>query len=230
MNEKISKILKNAYLLNLLIFTSIFIVGIEINQNIIKYAAILLNAILWFIAIIQFKHVINDLVEENERWKKEATYDNLTGVINRGIFTKQMRDEIERSNRYEKNFSFIMLDIDNFKTINDNYGHQKGDEVLKSLGKILLRAVRTMDRVGRLGGEEFGVFLPETDIDGAISIAERIQNEIKNININGNVVTISAGISSKTKEMETADSMYKKADEALYRSKNEGKNTIRYFH
>lgn len=227
MNKHNSKILKNIYLFSLLIFTSMFIVGVEIDSSLIKYAAIALNAALWFVAITNFKNILENLIEENKHWKKEATYDNLTGVLNRGMFMKQMRDEIERSNRYEKEFSFIMIDIDNFKEINDKYGHQKGDDVLRSLGRVLVRTIRAMDRVGRLGGEEFGIFLPETDTEGAVNIAQRIRDEIKNIDVNGKKFTVSAGVSSKTKDRETAESIYKKSDEALYKSKHEGKDTVR---
>jgi len=106
--------------------------------------------------------------------REMAIKDGLTGVYNRQYFNKLMNDEIERSKRHGKVFSVMMIDIDKFRVINDSYGHLTGDHILITVTKVLKDIVRTYDIIGRFGGDEFMIFLPETDCLGASKIGNRI--------------------------------------------------------
>jgi len=156
--------------------------------------------------------------------------DGLTGLYNRKFFDAKIKEEFNRHKRYGGVFSIIMLDIDKFKDINDTYGHQCGDFILKSLSSRALSLIRNLDYLVRYGGEEFCCLLPETVIADAIRVAERFKTAIEQLenNFDGNIikVTVSLGISEFRPEMESAYMMIKKADEALYRAKREGRNRV----
>lgn len=149
--------------------------------------------------------------------------DYLTGVMTRENFEDVM------SGYLKKNFNFIIIigDVDNFKMVNDTYGHRAGDQVLKSIGKILNNSVRNTDIVGRYGGEEFIICLLENDIDNAYKIVERIRNKIQNtiIKVDDNMfnVTMTFGLSSYNIQKEY-DEVIEEADKALYTGKENGRN------
>ncbi len=148
--------------------------------------------------------------------KKEAFYDELTGILNR----RGLLDKIKNI----KNGSVLFFDIDHFKKINDTYGHEFGDYVLKEIGEILKNTFRNSDIVGRWGGEEFIVILSDTDYENALKLAERLRKIIENYYFKGIKVTISVGVSEYKGHL--AESL-KKADEALYEAKNSGRNNIK---
>ena len=151
--------------------------------------------------------------------------DKLTNLHNRLYFNEMYKFLINKFNRYKAPFSLIILDIDNFKKINDTYGHDKGDEILKKVSNIIKRSIRNSDLAFRYGGEEFVILLPETKLKEAISIAERIkENTSQNIKIDENPVTISGGVGEY--KGENPDEFFKKVDSALYEAKNTGKNKI----
>ena len=164
--------------------------------------------------------------------KRQADTDYLTGVANRGNFLEIAAQELMRTRRYGGSLSIAMIDLDHFKIINDTYGHLTGDLVLKGLTKICHRVLREVDLVGRLGGEEFAVLLPETDASHAFDVAERLRKTIDA----GEVVlehglpvhfTASIGIASFDAETDTnIDILLNRADRILYKAKQSGRNKV----
>lgn len=160
-----------------------------------------------------------------------ATTDALTGIANRRHFVNQAEQEISRSKRYSRSMSLLMLDLDHFKSVNDTYGHDVGDMALRTAVKAITRILRDQDVCGRLGGEEFGVLLPETNESQAINTAERIRAEVKAspitlFNDENLQLTISIGLAELTEETSNLDALLKRADVALYEAKKNGRNRI----
>ncbi|MDD3593235.1 MAG: diguanylate cyclase [Candidatus Gastranaerophilales bacterium] len=156
--------------------------------------------------------------------------DPLTTLYNRRYFQQVLEKEFSRSNRYASPLSIAMVDIDNFKKLNDSYGHLFGDEILQTISKLFLDSFRKTDYVARYGGEELVAVLPETTLEQAIIPFERLRNKIQNYafvydekRIN---VTVSIGIAQNNFDMLTTDNFIKQADEALYIAKEKGKNRI----
>ena len=163
-----------------------------------------------------------------------ATIDGLTGLYNRKYFFDLASAEFERTRRYEHPLSLIILDIDYFKDINDTYGHSFGDEVLKVVAHRCKTIVRNVDIIARFGGDEFIILLPETGLDDARLAAEKIRKTIGSqpVIIDNKTevyLTISLGISSAGERIENIDGLFKKADQALYLAKEEGRNNVRTF-
>ncbi|RUO63634.1 GGDEF domain-containing protein [Pseudidiomarina insulisalsae] len=166
----------------------------------------------------------------NRKLNTLASVDELTQLLNRRQVTALAEAELARSERSQLVASAMLLDVDHFKLINDVYGHEKGDQVLQHLAKIITRELRQHDLVGRWGGEEFMVLLPETDLSLAESIAERLRSAIASHAWETNLghdlrVTISIGV-SESKPNETLTRLIKRADNALYISKDEGRNRV----
>ena len=162
---------------------------------------------------------------------KLGTTDTLTGIANRRTFLQMGEEEAKRSTRYGHVFSVMILDIDFFKRINDKYGHPVGDEVLRKLVRIGSRALRSADIMGRLGGEEFGIILPETRAEAALVAAERLRRTFEAAVVkleDGREVkfTVSIGVAAKISVNELFEELLKKADHALYEAKNSGRNRV----
>lgn len=160
-----------------------------------------------------------------------ATTDELTGLSNRRVFMQELNTEVSRARRYNLAFSLLMIDIDHFKWVNDSHGHPAGDAVLKSLAKILNGQVRQVDIAARYGGEEFAIILPETNIDGARIVGERIRTAVANspflINNKKKVgVTVSIGIACFPQCAQSIELLIERADQALYTAKKEGRNRV----
>ena len=155
-----------------------------------------------------------------------ASTDSLTKIDNRRKIKALLRDEFRRTERTKREFAIFMLDIDHFKMINDTHGHAKGDEILIAVAQTIQQALRDIDHVGRYGGEEFVVILPETDVLAAADVATRVNTAINAININGIFVTASIGMATN-KFAATVEAMLELADQAMYAAKDEGRNTIR---
>jgi len=179
---------------------------------------------------------LEEMVEQRtEILKWLSITDPLTGLYNRRYFIEQIELEFKRSKRYSRDLSLLMLDIDHFKLVNDNYGHQIGDIVLRKISSVIINLLRDSDLAFRYGGEEFMIILPETKSEDAINVAERMKQEIMNTQHNYAsiifTVTASFGIVS-IKDMidkfETIDDIIKKVDDNLYKAKNSGRNTIIY--
>jgi diguanylate cyclase (GGDEF)-like protein/PAS domain S-box-containing protein len=162
-----------------------------------------------------------------------ANTDELTGVYNRRYFFEIIRQCWELAIRYGHPLSFLMLDIDHFKRINDLYGHGNGDTVLKNICGLVSESIRTVDFFARLGGEEFGILLPETEIEGAVNMAERIRTTIEQQAVfsfedNRVSITVCIGVASLNTDIRDIDTLLKSADNALYRAKRSGRNRIDY--
>ncbi len=178
--------------------------------------------------------VSHELEKANDELQKLANADGLTGLANRRIIDEYLEKETARSVRSELPIAVIMIDLDNFKLYNDNYGHIAGDSCLKKVSKVLKNTVRRPeDLVGRYGGEEFCVILPNTDLKGASFVAERIRSEVEGANIPhakntvSDVVTLSIGIASRIPgNKSTATQLLSDADKALYRAKTNGRNQV----
>jgi len=174
-------------------------------------------------------------VTEQKREQHEleyvATHDGLTGLYNHRTFHVMLEDELQRSQRHKHAFSLLMLDVDHFKQINDTYGHQAGDAILRGLGTLLMAQVRNIDRICRYGGEEIMVILPETRVEGAMEIAERILKavEAQEFDVGEDspkFITISIGVASHPLHAKTVHDFVRAVDTALYVSKENGRNRI----
>jgi diguanylate cyclase (GGDEF)-like protein len=168
---------------------------------------------------------------EAEAIKKQeifATTDSLTGISNRRRFIEFINMEQSRYRRNQRPFALLMGDFDHFIEINDTYGHQMGDDVQTQFSKLIIEQKRYQDSVGRLGGEEFGMLFPETDIEGAIPFAERLRKGCSQMPIanaeQSLLGNISVGIATLKLDDLSIDPLIRRADEALYRAKNLGRN------
>ncbi len=194
-----------------------------------------------FLSILQKKNVnleeSKQVIEEDKRKLHElAIKDPLTNIFNRRHFEKLLHSEFRRAKRYSFPLSCIMLDIDHFKNFNDTYGHQFGDEVLKEVAGLLKNLTREVDIVARYGGEEFIVILPETDSEGALTLAERIRGRLagKQYTCKGKklTITVSLGVSTMKPDSEDIADEQKlvfQADQALYQAKGAGRNRVYHF-
>lgn len=170
---------------------------------------------------------ITELKEKSNLLEYQATHDQLTGLFNRQKFNEIFIKEIKRDKRYDNPLSLIIFDIDDFKNFNDDFGHVVGDEVLKVISEISLNSTREHDTVVRWGGEEFLILLPQTDIEGARKVAEKIRISIEKFE-SPNIprqITASFGVSKLTKE-DDETSILQRVDEALYTAKSRGKNQV----
>jgi diguanylate cyclase (GGDEF)-like protein len=174
----------------------------------------------------------DELKEANRKLQELAITDGLTGLYNFRYFHTELQKAMARAQRHIHSVSLVLLDIDNFKLINDNYGHISGDIVLKSLAGLIWESSRNVDTVARYGGEEFSLILPETDLKGAAVIAEKLRKTIEanavdmdSIKIR---VTVSLGICvyDPKRNQLNEDEFIKAADRALYNSKRSGKNRL----
>lgn len=164
----------------------------------------------------------------NERIYELSITDSLTNVYNRRHFDSILDKELKRQNRTKLPLCLCMLDVDNFKKLNDTLGHLQGDLVLKEVANIIKNTIRETDEIGRWGGEEFCIILPNTSLDPAIILIERVRKNIENFDfLTSMKITCSFGI-AQINENEDADSLIKKADTAMYLAKNSGKNRICY--
>lgn len=159
-----------------------------------------------------------------------ARTDDLTGLVNRRVLIERLEEEVERSRRYGNELSFMLLDVDHFKDVNDRFGHPVGDEVLRTLGDILKSSTRSPDIAGRYGGEEFAVVLSQTGIAEAVEMAERVRKRIRDEQFETEGETFSVTCSVGVAELDNSDSdgqdLLREVDEALYRAKERGRNRV----
>jgi len=170
------------------------------------------------------------LREFNLRLELMAHIDPLTSIYNRGYFMALLNTELSRASRNDRKLSLLILDMDKFKKVNDIYGHYAGDEVLRSLSRIIQTSgLRNSDFFGRIGGEEFAICLPETDIHGAEKVAEKIRVTLEETPVilkkNELFTTASIGI-SEYRAGDTEDTLLHRADQAMYRAKKGGRNKV----
>jgi diguanylate cyclase (GGDEF)-like protein len=166
----------------------------------------------------------------NDKLKDLATKDSLTGILNRGGFFQTAQHLLVLSQRQKSAASFILMDLDYFKNINDTYGHFVGDKVLINFTQIIQSFLRKSDLIGRVGGEEFAIFLSDTGIDGAFQLADKIRKAIGSspLEVEGEIVsyTVSLGVDSSQEKDYSIDQLYKRADLKLYGAKDKGRNRV----
>ncbi|WMC09614.1 diguanylate cyclase [Oceanimonas pelagia] len=170
------------------------------------------------------------LEQANKQLSRLSRTDRLTGLLNRGSWESLLHTEFARYRRYRQPCTLVMLDIDHFKRINDSHGHPAGDDVIRHAAALIQGCLRDADVAGRYGGEEFGLILPQTDLEGAGVISERLRRAIADarVDTHGQLLryTISMGMASLTPATATAQEWLERADRALYQAKREGRNRV----
>ena len=188
--------------------------------------------------LLRINVVLKNRSEKKENCRKMAeltnltTRDDLTGLFNSRQFYRHIAQEVDRSNRYFRSLSLILMDIDNFKTLNDTYGHLFGDKILSAIGDIVKSAIRIQDTAYRYAGDEFTIILPETELEMAIAVAERVRQAIENdtqalSSPRPVTVTVSIGVVEYLTD-EAIKSFVHRADSAMYTSKKRGRNNISF--
>jgi diguanylate cyclase (GGDEF)-like protein len=162
---------------------------------------------------------------ENARLYEEAVTDGLTGIYHHRYFDNRLKEEMERSRRYGHPLSLIMIDLDLFKEINDEHGHQAGDNLLRELARTLQNGARGGDIVARLGGDEFAILLPETSAEVATEVAHRLRGQVEQVRVGDLGLTISLGVAS-SESVDTDADLVAQADRALYQAKHSGRNRV----
>jgi diguanylate cyclase (GGDEF)-like protein len=174
----------------------------------------------------------SEYYERSEQLKKISITDSLTGLLNRRYFQERLTEELERSRRHKLPLSLILLDVDDFKVINDTFGHPVGDESLKGMARSIRTTIRTIDVAARYGGEEFAVILPQTNKQDATTIAERICVEVARLEPPPAIpqvkwpFTVSLGLATFSEDAATLEELIRNADIALYTAKARGKNRV----
>ena len=195
----------------------------EKNAIISKYSSVILvekkvhNVNIWMVML--FIVILIAVTIVLFKFKKRSEIDEMTKILNRAATEKELKDVLKKTNG-----AVLFMDLDKFKHVNDTYGHEKGDFVLKEFSKIVRNKIRSTDIFGRWGGEEFVLVLPETNFENAIKKAEKIRKNIQNYDF-GFPVTVSIGVSD-FKKGENIDDVIKKADECVYKAKNGGRNRV----
>lgn len=182
-----------------------------------------------------FVEVIHDVTEQKLRERQlyeRATRDELTGVCNRGHFLDIATQELERARRFAEPLSLLMFDIDHFKKVNDQYGHEVGDRALQVIARACQQGLRRIDTIGRIGGEEFAVVLPRADKEPALELAQRLRVQLAEQRISLSpvtrqiTVTVSGGIASLRPLTRDIHELLRNADAAMYKAKRGGRNAV----
>ena len=185
------------------------------------------------VAAIRRSQALESTRADNRRLEELATTDGLTRLLNRRAMLERLNAEVDRSRRFKSHVSLLMLDLDYFKSINDQHGHLVGDAILRQLASLLASSIRTVDVVARYGGEEFVMILPETSTEGATIFAERLRERIREhrfeVDTNRTFhLTCSVGVATfPSPRVTSTDDLFARADEALYRAKSGGRNLVR---
>ena len=170
--------------------------------------------------LLEFKAYL-DVCEE------AAFTDHLTGLANRRRFERQLEREVGRTLRFGHPFTLLMIDIDNFKNLNDSFGHDAGDDAIRRIGKVLREGTRGIDLAARIGGEEFAVMLVETNQEGGVEVAERLRLGISSLELPSAArITASFGVAECPTDAQTAPDILKAADVALYQAKRAGRDRV----
>ncbi|WP_432735859.1 diguanylate cyclase [Maridesulfovibrio sp. FT414] len=201
--------------------------GLWINILYSLIALIVVETVLIFGWRLSQDHLNKIIHEQTYKLREMATHDGLTGILNRKAIEKKIVEEVRRAARYDSKFSIILFDVDHFKAVNDTYGHNAGDEVLKTITSCVSGLIRTEDQLGRWGGEEFLLLSPETPLKEGIVLAERIRKAIEELAyISASPVTVSLGI-AQYRQGESVEDFVRRADTALYKAKESGRNRTR---
>lgn len=174
-----------------------------------------------------------DITEQQvlrERLEHRANYDGLTNLLNRRAVMELLEKQFDHDQRYANSLCCVLIDFDNFKSVNDQYGHHVGDEVLKLFAATCKKSIRKSDFIGRWGGEEFVLVLPNTDVEQAVAIAERICESMTKLRVAAENVyvgfSVSMGVSFLSNDISSVEQLVSKADKALYQAKYQGKNRV----
>ena len=177
-----------------------------------------------------FENVIGSVREKNRVLEEQTRIDPLTGIFNRRVFEDSIYGELERFHRYKKPFSLIFLDVDHFKKINDNYGHDAGDRVLKAIAARIAEMLRKPDMFARYGGEEFVVILPETSLNRGLNVANKIREEIDDAEFlyesERVPVTVSIGVTVVRDVDKHYNTIFNRVDSYMYTAKERGRNRV----
>lgn len=177
-----------------------------------------------------FIYLTQQLNITEQKMRLLATTDSLTGILNRRYFFERAQNELERALRYGYSMSLLILDIDHFKPVNDRFGHQAGDFVLHQLAELANQSIRSTDLLGRYGGEEFIMVLPEAGIEDARAVAERLRKTVEDHKFvydqDSIQITISVGISCLNNPDDELDDLISRADRSLYAAKDAGRNRV----
>jgi diguanylate cyclase (GGDEF)-like protein len=178
-----------------------------------------------------FNHMAEELEKIHLTLNQLSFQDELTGLDNRRQFQNDLNEEIQRALRYKRSFALALIDVDHFKRVNDHFGHPAGDCVLREVGKGLRATLRDNDRLARIGGEEFAVILPEVTLDQSFEAAERIRTHVAGMHITISPetdlqITVSLGVIFCPDGGTSADELFRQADRALYKAKEQGRNQV----
>jgi diguanylate cyclase len=168
--------------------------------------------------------------KELERLQRAATVDFLTELPNRRQLDARLREEMGRAKRYGQRFSIVVYDLDHFKQVNDDFGHAAGDRVLRAIAQLLHEQKRSSDFLARYGGEEFVMLLPETPLDNAVQLAQKLCARVRECEFQFQKkplqITVSAGVGEVVPEIDTPESLFDRVDGALYQAKREGRDRV----
>lgn len=208
-----------AKLFAVLIYSTLFAVYLKIDQN-----------DRWSASSRQIKDIFHDLTfrERYQALLAKAGVDGLTGVLDRGRYEVDGPELVRKSLAMRQSISMVIVDADHFKDVNDRFGHQRGDAVLKDLAACLSKSARSSDHLSRFGGEEFVLLLSETDHEKALEVAERLRQDIAAFvsRPDGTALTVSVGVTTGPDDGRTLDLLLSRADERLYQAKNNGRDRV----
>ena len=233
----IVKIALVALVVEIVIMLGFYWLGMELSNW--KFALLDAGLLAILVAIIahyafvrpkdrQIRSMMAALDEARLKAEELARFDSLTGVLSRRAVLEALDEEVERAKRHGNGLACLMLDLDRFKTINDRYGHQFGDKALRRIAQVIAELCRAYDHLGRYGGEEFLLILPETRIEGAVAFAERVRLAVaeKSLSQSDTRITLSIGVTEWHDEDGSSDTLIAEADHALFEAKAAGRNHV----
>jgi diguanylate cyclase (GGDEF)-like protein len=182
--------------------------------------------VLFLLVLARVIGLVRSVEEGQRRLRHEALHDGLTGLANRALFTDRLHEVLDEQRDAGRLISVMFVDLDDFKTVNDTHGHQTGDAVLRLVAEAIRHAVRQADVVGRMGGDEFAVLMPETEPALATAAADRLAAGLRSV-LNGSpAVTASIGVVAPITQGSDTDAILRRADQAMYEAKKTGKNRV----
>jgi diguanylate cyclase (GGDEF)-like protein len=187
------------------------------------------NAVMRLGYFLLHSFYLNKILIFNQKLQLQSSIDSLTGVYNTNFFIELFSREIEKSRRTNKPITIAYIDLDNFKQVNDTYGHLAGDNLLKKVAQIIKNTIRPFDIFARIGGDEFVLVLPETDFNNSEVVIERIRKNLEEEMLKNNyAITLSIGVITYTKFINTIEEMIQRADTLMYEVKQSGKNNFKH--